>query len=62
MQFVEDSIYLEKYYEQFHRRVEGTGFNVFLDHSVDSFFSATNLCCQYFPGTTDEYKFPDSGF
>ena len=60
MQFVEDSIYLEKYMNSFIEELRALGFNVFLDHSVDSFLQRQpqSYVINISQVQLDEYKFP----
>jgi hypothetical protein len=60
MQFVEDSIYLEQYMNSFIEELRALGFNVFLDHSVDSFLQRQpqSYIVNISQVQLDEYKFP----
>jgi len=60
LQFVEDSIYLEHYMNSFIDELRSLGFNVFLDHSVDSFLQGKpqSYVVNISQVQLDEYKFP----
>jgi hypothetical protein len=60
VQFVEDSIYLEKYMNSFIEELRALGFNVFLDHSVDSFLQRQpqSYIVNISQLQLDEYKYP----
>jgi hypothetical protein len=60
MQFVEDSIYLEGYMNNFIEELRTLGFNVFLDFSVDSFLQSQpqSYIVNISQVQLDEYKFP----
>jgi len=60
IQFVDDSIYLEQYMNSFIDELRAIGFNVFLDHSVDSFLQRKpqSYVINISQVQLDEYKFP----
>jgi hypothetical protein len=60
MQFVEDSVYLEKYMNCFIDELRALGFNVFLDDSVDSFLQRKpqSYVVNISQVQLDEYTFP----
>jgi hypothetical protein len=60
IQYVEDSIYLELYMNSFINELRALGFNVFLDHSVDSFLQRKpqSYIVNISQVQLDEYKFP----
>jgi len=60
MQFVADSIYLENYMNSFINELRALRFNVFLDHSLDSFLrrKPQSYIVNISQVQLDEYKFP----
>ena len=60
MQFVDDSIYLEKYMNSFIDELRALGFKIFLDSSVDSFLQGQpqSYIVNISQVQLDEYKFP----
>jgi hypothetical protein len=60
LQFIDDSIYLEHYMNSFIDELRSLGFNVFLDHSVDSFLQGKpqSYIVNISQVQLDEYKFP----
>jgi hypothetical protein len=60
IQFVDDSIYLEGYMNSFIEELRALGFNVFLDHSVDSFLQRQpqSYVINISQVQLDEYKYP----
>jgi len=60
IQFVDDSIFLEGYMNNFIEELRALGFNVFLDHSVDSFLQRKpqSYIVNISQVQLDEYKYP----
>ena len=60
LQYVDDSIYLENYMNSFIEELRSLGFDVFLDHSVDSFLQGKpqSYVVNISQVQLDEYKFP----